>query len=193
MIENPKTKTANRRTMMLLVLVFVLPVILAKIALDTDFFETKATNNGILLEPTLDFSNVSQGAPEQQRKWRLVYALPKDCGQNCENALFGIQQVWLALGREMHRVMPLVLTTEKSDKAAIAKLTEQQSYHFIQTDNASVDALFQSHGNDNIYLVDTLDNVLLRYPLISDQQEAVLHSREILADLRKLLKLSRIG
>jgi hypothetical protein len=34
---------------------------------------------------------------------------------------------------------------------------------------------------------------MLRYPLQEQQEQAVMHSRDILADLKKLLKLSRIG
>ena len=122
-----------------------------------------------------------------------MYAVPSECAQECENALYGIQQVWLALGKEMDRVLPLVLTTNNSDQAALAKLTEQTSYHFIETEQASITDLFAAHGSDSIFLVDTLDNVLMRYPANSDREQAVLNSREILADLRKLLKLSRIG
>lgn len=193
MSDSTQAKKSNRRTVILLVVVFVLPVVLAKLALETDYFQRKATNKGILLEPTLDFSAVNQAGGEQEPKWRLVYTLPNQCDQNCENALYGIHQVWLSLGRKMDRVVPVVVTTESSDRSKLASLLEQKHYHIVETEQASVDALFQPHGIDNIYLVDTLDNVVLRYPPKADQQEAVMSSKEMLSDLRKLLKLSRIG
>ena len=42
-------------------------------------------------------------------------------------------------------------------------------------------------------LVDTLNNAMLRYPTYEDKKAAVQSSRDILADVKKLLKLSRIG
>jgi hypothetical protein len=41
--------------------------------------------------------------------------------------------------------------------------------------------------------VDTLNNGMLKHPLYKNKEEAVQGSRLILSDVRKLLKLSRIG
>ncbi len=43
------------------------------------------------------------------------------------------------------------------------------------------------------FVADTLGNVILRYPLQTDKEQAILDSRDILSDMRKVLKLSRIG
>ena len=189
---NQKAKKTNRRMMLLIAAVFLLPVLLAKLALESDFFERKATNNGILLDPMLDFSILSPGI-ETEPKWRLVYALPEKCQARCENALYSIQQVWLALGKEMDRVTPLIVSTTSSDADKLASLKSEGNTPLLSTQRQNLDALFTNVSMENIFIVDTLNNIVLRYPLQDQQAEAVLHSREILADLRKLLKLSRIG
>lgn len=187
---NEVVKKPNRRMMFLLLAVFALPVILAKLALENEWFTTAATNKGELLNPILDFSPISDG---EQHKWRIVYLLPEICEATCENALYSINQVWIALGKEMDRAEALVVKTEQSDGTQVEKLESHPVIGLITTNQQSVNQVFNQVSTDGIFVVDTLGNVILRYPLQLEQQQAVLHSREILADLRKLLKLSRIG
>ena len=63
----------------------------------------------------------------------------------------------------------------------------------LRTDLQSLQQMFKDESTDAIFIVDTLDNIILRYPLQLDKKKAVLHSRDILSDMRKVLKLSRIG
>ena len=62
-----KTAAGSRKALIMLVAVFVLPVILAKIALDNDFFNRASTNRGELLQPTLDATPLLSG---EQNIWR---------------------------------------------------------------------------------------------------------------------------
>jgi hypothetical protein len=186
-----EVKKAPKKTMMLALLaVFIVPVILAKLALDFGWFNKAATNKGELLDPTLSFTSMGV---ENTHKWRILYVLPEKCAAECDNALYSINQVWLALGKEADRAQAVALATEISDQVKLAALEQQSNIRLIKSQQQSVNQVFQQVSTDGIFIVDTLDNVILRYPLHQDQQQAVLHSREILADLRKLLKLSRIG
>lgn len=184
------TKKPKKTMMFALLAVFIIPVILAKLALDNGWFNKAATNKGTLLDPILSLEAMGV---ESSQKWRILYVLPEKCAAECENALFSINQVWLALGKEMGRAQAVALATEVSDKVKLAALEQQSIIGLIKTQQQSVNQVFQQVSTDGIFVVDTLDNVILRYPLQQEQQQAILHSREILADLRKLLKLSRIG
>jgi hypothetical protein len=183
-------KAPNKSMMFALLGVFIVPVILAKFALDYGWFNKAATNKGELLDPILSLSTMGI---ENTHKWRILYVLPETCAAECENALYSINQVWLALGKEMDRAQAVALTTETSDQVKLSALEQQSNIYLIKSEQQSVNQVFQQVSTDGIFIVDTLDNVILRYPLQQEQQQAVLHSREILADLRKLLKLSRIG
>jgi cytochrome oxidase Cu insertion factor (SCO1/SenC/PrrC family) len=180
--------TSNRKMMLLVLLAFLLPVILAKLALEFDWFNKAATNKGELLEPVVDLS-----ALDSHNKWRILYLLPEHCDEVCDNALYSINQVWKALGREQHRAEPVVLVTEHSDKARQDKLSEDSGIRRVRVEAEQISAVFKARPTDGIFLVDTLNNVILHYPVAAEKQQAVLDSRNILADLRKLLKLSRIG
>lgn len=180
---------SNRSKMLLLVAVFILPVLFAKIALETDFFNRGATNNGSLLDPVLDFSSMSP----QDKKWRIMYVLPEQCMATCENAIYSLNQVWVALGREMDRTEALIVTTDTSDQEKLSSLNQQTNIKLHAVTQQSINQVFKDASTDGIFVVDTLDNIILRYPLQQEQQQAIQHSREILADMKKLLKLSRIG
>jgi len=121
------SNAASKKTLIIMVAVFVLPVVLAKLALDNDWFTKGATNKGQLLAPTIDMSALLENA---EPKWRLLYVMPSKCDAVCENALFSINQVWLALGKESDRAQAVVVTTASSDQTAIAAL---EDYPFVET------------------------------------------------------------
>lgn len=185
-----KTKKKNSSTLILLLVVFGLPVILAKLALDNNWFNKAATNRGELLDPILNFSEIDK---RQSHKWRVMYVLPSNCLQTCENALYSLSQIWVATGKESDRVEPVVVVTESSNAEKIQQLDGHEIINTLTTDDQTVNKVFKDASTDGIFLIDTLDNVILRYPLNIEKQQAVMQSRDILADIRKLLKLSRIG
>jgi hypothetical protein len=115
------------------------------------------------------------------------------CAVDCENALYIIAQVRSALGKESDRAEVVVITHEKSNIAQLASLQEKQSFHLLKTDLRSLQEVFKENTTDAIFVADTLGNVILRYPLQIDKEQAILDSRDILSDMRKVLKLSRIG
>ena len=47
--------------------------------------------------------------------------------------------------------------------------------------------------SNTVLVVDTMNNAMLRYAIPASRKQAIMGSRDILADVRKLLKLSRIG
>ena len=70
------TKKNNKTMMLLLAAVFILPVLLAKLALDNGWFNQAATNKGELISPPVDMSALQ--TTEQEPKWKLIYVLPQD-------------------------------------------------------------------------------------------------------------------
>jgi hypothetical protein len=185
------TTKKNKLMMLLLASVFILPVLLAKLALDNGWFNQAATNKGELLSPIVDMSELRTS--DQDPKWKLLYVLPEVCTVECENALYSIAQVRSALGKESDRAEVVVIAHEKSNIAQLALLKEKQSIRLLNANLKSLQQMFKDESTDAIFIADTLDNIILRYPLQLDKKQAVLHSRDILSDMRKVLKLSRIG
>jgi hypothetical protein len=97
------------------------------------------------------------------------------------------------LGVESTRVESIVISTETSHADEIQSLQKHTNIKLLKSNVESVKQVFKDQRTDVIFVADTLNNVILRYALYSDAQESVLHSRDILLDLKRLLKLSRIG
>ncbi|GAC16299.1 hypothetical protein [Aliiglaciecola lipolytica] len=182
---NKKSKTP-----IIMFLVFVLPVVLAYLALTFDWFNKASTNKGELISPPLDISSVLD---EREPLWRLLFVMPEECSQGCENALYSMNQIWIALGKDSDRVEPLVLTQQNSAKIENTETQRHPNIRVLKTDSQNVNEVFKDGAANGIFIVDTLGNVILKYPLKQQQEDAIQQSRDILADLRKLLKLSRIG
>ncbi|MCC2606455.1 hypothetical protein [Planctobacterium marinum] len=183
-------KSNNRKTLIIFVLVFLVPVVLAWFALQGDWFNKGATNKGELLNPAIEMPELLRG---EKPFWRLVYVLPANCDARCKNAIYSLNQVWIAAGKEQDRIVPTVLIMPDSDTNAVESLSAESHFVLLNTQSDYLDKVFKKQTVSGIFIADTLGNVILRYPLSSEQQQAVLNSRDILADLRKLLKLSRIG
>jgi hypothetical protein len=184
-------KANNKRMMLTFAAVFLVPVLLAKLALENGWFNQAATNKGQLISPPLDATII--GIRQSEPKWKLVYVLPAICNQTCENALYSIIQVRSALGKESDRAEAVVITHEKSDSKQLIILGGNKNVRLLSSDLQSVKQVFKDESLEGIFISDTLDNVILRYPLQSEPKKSVLDSRDILSDMRKVLKLSRIG
>ncbi|HAS21843.1 MAG TPA: hypothetical protein DCR51_01545, partial [Idiomarina loihiensis] len=46
---------------------------------------------------------------------------------------------------------------------------------------------------NTLFIIDPMHNVMLYYPTHEDKEQMITEGKNVLADLRKLLKLSRIG
>ena len=183
---------SKKFTILALILVFTLPVILAKLALENEWFNKGSTNRGQLLNPTIEAGELFT-VPDEEPHWRLAYIVPSVCDVACENAIFSISQVRTAVGRNMDRVDAVFVITDASDARAVSNLEVNNFGKLLKADAKNVNKLFNQVGNNGIFIVDTLGNVILKFESTLDREQAIMDSRDILSDLRKLLKLSRIG
>ncbi|MCL1077866.1 hypothetical protein D5R81_07900 [Parashewanella spongiae] len=181
-MNSPKKK--NTKILFMLAAVFLIPVIAAKLVLNMNWYQGAATNKGELLPENLSYQNLLMENPNPE-KWQLVYLLPTQCEQNCKQQLYLLHQTYLALGREQDRVIPLIATQPNSDLTALA------DYQF-ETAKASK-ALQQELQQQQIIIVDPIGKLVTRYPMQSDQQQLLLQGKAMMNDLRKMLKLSRVG
>jgi len=125
-----------------------------------------------------------------KRKWTIAHLLPAACADDCMRALYNTRQARLALGRDAARVQRVfiaaapaqlaALTAAHPDAAALLAaangLEKQLNPIHRRRPSAAADAV----------LIDPLGNAMLIIP-------ATLNPRDLLRDLKKLLRLSRIG
>ena len=178
----------SRRNLLLIFSLFIIPVVLAKLALNNDWFNKASTNSGELLKEELSISQLGINDDSLSEKWLILYRLPMACDNNCKQTIYGINQTFISLGRERNRVIPLGLYPEVFNIDELGVLKED-FWKFTLIPPASKDKL----ESNWVYVSDALGNVILKYPAPTSDEEVLSLGKAMLSDLRKILKYSRIG
>lgn len=180
------TKPKRPKALIILLLVFVLPVALAKLVLSLNLYQGGATNQGELLGEDISYLSLSQVNPKPQ-SWQILYLLPSHCGSQCQDRLYILKQSHIALGQEKHRVATVIITQSNSHVAALDGLGLDYLPMAASTELASL--LLEQQ----LIIVDPLGKLVMRYQGITGHDANISQGKAILADLRKMLKLSRVG
>ena len=146
-------------------------------------------NHGALLEPIVNLADeVPASAILEQRLWLLVYADDTSCEEACEQALYTLRQSRLMLGREMDRLERVFLHgDEPPDNLLIADeheglITLRDDSLRSVLDNKKPEVL----AAGGYYLVDPHGNLVMYF-------SPDIEPRDMVDDIKRLLKLSRIG
>lgn len=190
----------SRTTLIGLVAVFVGPLLLAAIlyAYHDKLPIPAAKTHGQLIHPVRPLEAFAArtlgGEPmsldDLRGKWTLVYVGGSHCNLPCEASLFKTRQVRLALGESMSRVQRLYLLTDEDGIDELQQLLETHARMTTAAlEDVSREVVLQTFGErpqGNVYIIDPLGNVMMRYA-----PDAT--SKGMLKDLKHLLKVSQIG
>ena len=131
---------------------------------------------GTLLQPTLALSNFPS-----HNHWTLAILQPQPHHATLQGSL---HSRWHALGNQQHRVQLRQLATNHSEKTT--PLWPQITLSPKQTQQLMNTTCHRQQTRCHIFIIDPQSRVVLGYPYNTAP-------RDIDRDLRKLLKLSRIG
>jgi len=180
-----------------LLIIFLLPLVVA-----TALFQFRDTlplpdpkSHGELVQPVRQLApfSITDNAGGQitldvlQGKWTLVYVDATGCDLECQASLFKMRQARLALGEDMSRIARLFLLDGDSRTAQVVEILEEHPRMMVaETDRQAVEEMFGEDPEGQIFLVDPLGNVMMRY-------DSGATTKGILKDIQRLLKYSRIG
>ena len=179
-------------------LVILIPFVSLLMAAGMYFFALSPegrTNKGNLLSPSLPltvFESPDITIDQLEKRWGVVIAIDAECDEICHNLLYLIRQSHIALDRDAIRVQRFLMTPEPEKIMAAAFVDFLKNEHpGVQIVKGTIPLLTNSQEQapeerPRIFLIDPLGNVVLWYSQTHD-------GKEILRDLEKLLKLSRIG
>lgn len=183
----------SRGKLLFLMGVFVVPVLLAYLA----YFGLRPSgrsNYGELLPvtPLRHTAGVSaDGKPLDLKalrgKWLMVHVGPSRCDAPCRQQLYLMRQTRIAQGKEQARIERVWVVTD-AGAVAPALLQDHHGLYAWRPSSPAFAAQFPAMAaqTEHIYLVDPLGNLMLRFPVRPA-------SKEIMKDLRLLLKASQIG
>ncbi|MCA0934084.1 cytochrome oxidase biogenesis cluster protein [Vibrio alginolyticus] len=173
--------TKGRLVLISLVCMFALPAIIAKLILSQGWYHSGVTNRGELIEPYTTLGQLGQVSPQAVHGWQLAYVVPEQCDTQCQQQLHLLKQSHIALGKYQERVVPVLWTSGTSDLVAMPMEKMEM--------NSSVEEKVEP---GQVVIVDPLGQLVMSYTPKPDE-DLVKLSKDMLADLRKLLKLSRVG
>jgi cytochrome oxidase Cu insertion factor (SCO1/SenC/PrrC family) len=194
---------SSRQAFVLLVLIFLAPVFVAWVMHYAGQRPSGTTNRGILVHPArplelpADIRSGDRSLNEYLRgKWTLVYIGEADCDAVCSDSLYKMRQSRLAQNENMRRVQRLYLISGDEISPATAGLLEAEypALDVVALPPARLGEFARDFAIDDtpvvqagrIYIVDPLGNLMMYYPPGAD-------ARDLLKDLQKLLKYSKIG
>ncbi len=200
-VNLPSLPVSWRRRLFLLLVIacFALPLMAAWLLVDR-WRPAGSVQHGELLVPArpldLRFDPVEKSRVDHaalRGHWVLVYpGSAGQCDSRCQTALYDMRQVRLALGKDMGRVVTLLLLDGVPESKLRQWLTAEHATMLLGSADAKTrNSLPEAFGQpglsgDWVYLLDPLGNLLMRYPVTVDPGG-------MLKDLRRLLRLSQIG
>ncbi len=158
----------------------------------------KRVNNAPLIEPIVTlqpFTNLQLNQEEltnetMKGRWTIIHRLAGQCDEQCEVSLYNTRQTRLGLGRDANRVQRVILGSNVSlldtigrdhpDGMLVLRITEGLDTQLTPVVER------EKLGPHDALLVDPLGNIMMALP-------ATLDPSKLRKDLKKLLKLSKIG
>jgi hypothetical protein len=192
-----EARRRGRRQLLIVAAVFLLPVAIAfALYYGQVWRPAGSSNKGALIAPARPLAVAGlrnpDGTPADagvfQGKWSLIYIGDGACDAACRTALVFARQSRLALNNEMTRVQRIFLATGnccatdyfKAEHAGLIALDASASEAQVFL------AQFPPERASTLYIVDPLGNLMMKH-------DASHTSKDLLSDLKKLLKLSHIG
>lgn len=204
---SPAQVRKNRLMLLLLLATFVVPFVIGDLAYRHGWYKGGQTNHGQLITPPAGFAGFKAHNPAGQlqtaafakESWWLLYVMPAQCDIACRNRLFQMRQVRKALGKESDRVHSVLVLTSVPDQETEALLKREfPDFARLSASVQDVDATMApvktgASAAGLLYVMDPMAWIMMSYDPEPDEKTSVVKAEDILNDLKKLLKASRIG
>jgi len=184
--DAPRTKGRGRWQLILIVAMVIGPMILATGMYKLQFWVPESRSyHGELIGNGQTRADIGVQADEE--RWQILVTAPRECAVDCQQLVYLARQIQVALGRDASRASHALASAQPLSAEYSAKL--QREYPQLQRyplDLSSFSRNANDQGAPQLWIVDPHSNLVLRY-------DARVKGKDLLNDLRHLLKLSNIG
>ncbi len=171
----------------ILVLLFIIPVILAKFVYAHQQFLPKTTvNHGQLINPSLELDKLKLNPAPASGKWLLLLIQMSPCDQVCQQNLFYMRQIQQALGKNYDRLQRVVIVSDHDADPELLAMIKDPFAGTLLTQINSQQLKKVIPTPQTWYVADPLGNMMMSYASNAKPDD-------ILADLEYLLRASQIG
>ena len=182
----PATRRRGRLQLILILLLTVGPMVLATGMYKLKFWlpESRSYHGELLGNGQ---SRAALGVTADEQRWQLLVTAPQACAADCQQLVYLARQLQIGLGRDASRASHALAAAQPVDAAYAATL--QLEYPQLQRYTLDLPTYTQGaegNGAAQLWIIDPHGNLVLRYgPGVV--------GKDVLNDLRLLLKLSNIG
>ena len=187
---NQQANKKNRRVLWILIALFLGPLVLAWVLYFSGTWRPGGqAHHGSLVDPAINISKQLDATTASvfDGKWTLLQVIKDSCDESCRELEKRLGQVRLALGHRRDRVQRVVLKVDNSElpkfeDPALVSLNLDAKSSFVEI----LEMNKQTTIEGSVFVTDPLGNLVMVY---SSQVE----QRALMEDLKRLLRLSRIG
>jgi len=184
--HTPRSRRKGRLQLILIVLGVIGPMILATGMYKLQFWVPDGRSyHGELIGNGQTRADL--GVQADIDRWQMLVTAPKDCSVDCQQLVYLARQIQIGLGRDASRASHALATAQPLNEAYQAKLT--QEYPQLQRYPLDLGQFGKTFGDKTapqLWIIDPHGNLVLRY-------DPTVKGKDLLNDLRHLLKLSNIG
>jgi len=177
---------SSRKFFILFIACAAIPLLAAQLSLSMGWFQQGSTNKGQWLQHEIqllpDTHSSAPNNPDINVHWHLVYVQADVCDQQCEQALFTLQQLYSGMGRKQLKIKPLVMAQQQPEQ-----LTKFPAIDWQREPSAA------SELQNQIVIVNQRGLVLLRYPVVENPEQMRDLAKDIRTDLLRLINYDRSG
>ncbi len=185
-VSEAPDRRKGRWQLILILLMVVGPMVLATFMYKLQFWVPDSRSyHGELIGNGQTRADIGVQADED--RWQLLVTAPASCAAECQQLVYLARQLQIGLGRDASRASHALASAQPVgtdyDTRLKAEYPQLQRYSLdLSTFNRNAAA----PGDAQLWIVDPHGNLVLRY-------DAKVNGKDLLNDLRLLLKLSNIG
>jgi hypothetical protein len=184
--QAPHSRRRGRLQLILIVLGVIGPMILATGMYKLQFWVPESRSyHGELIGNGQ--SRADLGVVAEESRWQILVSAPQECSVDCQQLVYLARQIQIGLGRDAARASHALATAQPLNVDYDARL--RREYPQLQRyplDLPNYSKATQGNSAAQLWIIDPHGNLVLRY-------DARVKGKDLLNDLRQLLKLSNIG
>lgn len=176
----------GRWQLILILLMVIGPMVLATLMYKLQFWVPDSRSyHGEMIGDGQTRADIGVQADEQ--RWQLLVTAPTACATDCRQLVYLARQLQIGLGRDASRASHALASAQplSADYDARLKAEYPQLQRYV-LDLSTFNRNAAAPGEAQLWIVDPHGNLVLRY-------DATVKGKDLLNDLRHLLKLSNIG
>nr|WP_314524043.1 hypothetical protein [uncultured Pseudomonas sp.] len=184
--KSPVSRRKGRLQLLLILLGVIGPMILATGMYKLQFWVPEGRSyHGELIGNGQTRADL--GVQAQEQRWQMLVTAPKDCSVDCQQLVYLARQVQIGLSRDASRATHALAAAQPLNSEYEAKLARE--YPQLQRYPMDLTTFSKTTGDQSVpqlWIIDPHGNLVLRY-------DPTVKGKDLLNDLRHLLKLSNIG